>query len=158
MSLAIRTKLALGACWPGARPDLSISRRATSCLGRMLSAAACMGKGPHQFQRPSKTFLSQLSSHFPLSPVRVPASTSIRTSHPRLRRAADGGAIMGLQVSRTGGLCVGLSPFPPFPDFPQFHVRCLLHFRSSRVRTYQDRIWSWLQVPSFLANSSLSIG
>ena len=78
------------------------------------------------------------------------ASTSVRTAHPRLRRVVDGGAIMGPQVSLTGGLRVG-PPLPLFPfPFPrempfcfsdpthedQFAIRSPQ--ASSKVRTYQD--------------------
>ena len=122
-SMHVAAKLAQDACWPGARPDLSVSRRRGACLGRVpsVAAAACKGTARHpvpvDLHRPSKAFLSLLSGHFPLSPFRVPVSTSVRTAHPRLRRAADGGAIMGPQVSQTGDLCVGLPSFPPFLDF-----------------------------------------
>jgi hypothetical protein len=86
-------------------------------------------RAAHDLHRPPKAFLSQLSSHLPH--FRVPASTSVRMAHPRLRLVADGGAIMGPQVSLTGGLCVGLPPFPPSP-FPSpremhfaFQIPCI---------------------------------
>ena len=132
----------------------SVLRRRSACLWRVPSesvgAAAC--KGTAGLHRAPKAFLSNLSGHLPLSASR--RCPSVRTSYPRPRRAADGGAIMGPQVSEPEACVVGFPPFPPFPDIPfprEMPFFCLSdpgmsirHKLTSRVRTYQDRTWSWM--------------
>ena len=57
-------------------------------------------------------------------PFRIQVSTSARTPYPRLRRAADGGAIMGSRVSERMPLCRILPSLLPSPSLLLFlHVK-----------------------------------